>query len=579
MIDPYQVFYHAAMALSLVASSLVFALMWRHRKANGALAMVTLSVATFIWTLCFLLEANSDTLERQLLFTSFGYLGSQVVPVSWLFFSINYTGERRIIIGWKTIPFILITIMFLVLVWTNDIHHLMWYDEHLTTSGAFIITAKTYGPLFWVMIIYDYLLVLIGAFILLRRLFVGTPLYTKQALSLITAIVLPLLWNIIYVFNLTSLPRKDLTPVMFAVSGFAIAYGLMRFSLFTAVPFARKYLITHLRDGILVFDSQHCLIEINPIAEKLLGMGKEIIGKMADKVSATLPLTDILNKPDFSMTEVSLAVSGEDKIYEIENVPMTDKENEKIGNLVILHDVTERKEMQEQLIAQDRLASIGELTSGVAHEINNPLAVIKGFTELLLKRDFPDDVKADINIINGEVDRAAKIVTNLLAFSRKQPEEKTPVDVNYVIEKTLELRSYEQTSNNIHTILELNPELPMVMGSELQLRQVFLNIIINAEYFMKEAHNKGILKISTEKAGNFIRIIFEDDGPGIPPENIKRIFNPFFTTKEVGKGTGLGLSICHGIVTEHQGNIWVESTRNSGARFIIILPVYKHLKR
>lgn len=562
------------MIISLIASILMFLMMWRRRKANGAIAMITLAIATFVWTLCFLLETHQSTLEGQLLFTSLGYLGSQSVPIAWFVFSVNYTGERRIITGWKIVPLLILPVTFIILIFTNESHQLVWFDEYLSTSGSFTITVKTYGSLFWVMIAYGYGLVIIGSIVLLRRLFVGTPLYIKQAVSLIIAVSLPLLWNIIYVFNLTSFPRKDLTPVMFAVSGIIIVYGVMRFRLFTTVPFARKYIIRHLKDGILVFDTNNCLIEVNPEAVNILRLGSDAVGLRANDLNEKIPIMELLTSSESPRKEVSLNISGEERIFEMENIPMTENENDRIGNLIILRDITERKDMQEQLIAQDRLASIGELTSGLAHEINNPLAVVKGFVELLRNRDLPEDVMSDINIINGEVDRAAKIVSNLLAFSRKQPEAKGPVDVNYVIEKTLELRSYEQTSNNIRTITNLNPELSKVMASEQQLRQVFLNIIINAEYFMTEENAKGILEIATEKAGSYVRIYFSDNGPGISPENIKRIFNPFFTTKDVGKGTGLGLSICHGIITEHGGNIWVESTPSKGTKFIIILPVY-----
>ncbi|MFC2060370.1 nitrogen regulation protein NR(II) [Chloroflexota bacterium] len=243
--------------------------------------------------------------------------------------------------------------------------------------------------------------------------------------------------------------------------------------------------------------------------------------------------------------------------------------------LAICRDITERKRMQEQLIAQDRLASIGELTSGIAHELNNPLSNVIGFSGLLLKRDLPADIEADLNVISSEAERAARIVDNLLTFARKQPEDKSPIDVNKIMEKTLELRTHEQKINDIQIVTRFTPGLPEIMGNDFQLRQVFLNIIMNAQFFMIEAHGKGMLTISTERAGDFIRISFTDDGPGIPRENVALIFNPFFTTKEVGKGTGLGLSICYGIVTEHGGRIWAEIKPGEGTTFIIELPVYK----
>ncbi len=572
--DPYYIFYQSAMALSLAASVVVIALTWQHRKTNGSLAMIALVVATFVWTLGFLLESHSSTLEGQMLFNNIGYLGSLSVPVALLVFSVNYTSESKYFFGWRNVLLSIPPAIFTILIWTNPYHHLIWYDTFLTTSGPFTITSKTYGVIFWIMFTWNYSLVLTAAGFLVRRLFVGAPLYTRQAVSLIVAVCLPLLWNIIYVFNLVPIPRKDLTPVMFTFSGLILVYGFMRLRLFVAVPFARKFVIKQMLEGILAFDSHNQLIEANPAALKILGLTHDVIGSEAGLLPDNTGILNILISNGFTGTEVTFSVAGAEKTYDIEVAPMNTESSTKVGNLVILRDITDRKEMQEQLISQDRLVSIGELTSGVAHEINNPLTVIKGFMELLMRRNLPDDVKADIRIVNGEVDRAARIVSNLLTFARKQPEEKGPVDVNDAIIKTLELREYEQSINNTRTELHLAPGLPKVKGSEQQLRQVFLNLMINAEYFMTAARRQGTLKIYTETAGNSVRILFSDNGPGIPPGDLKRIFNPFFTTKEVGKGTGLGLSICHGIITEHEGKIWAENAPGGGANFIVTLPIY-----
>jgi len=224
---------------------------------------------------------------------------------------------------------------------------------------------------------------------------------------------------------------------------------------------------------------------------------------------------------------------------------------------------------------QDRLASIGQLTSGVAHELNNPLTSVIGFSELLLQRELPDDVKQDLRTINNEAQRTARIVKNLLTFARKQPEEKQPLDINESIQRVLELRAYEQRVNNIQVNTHFAPDLPQVIGNNSQLQQVFFNIVINAEFFMLEAHARGTLTVTTEKAGDSVRVSLADDGPGISEENMRRLFTPFFTTKEVGKGTGLGLSICQGIIAEHGGRIWAESESGKGATFILELPAYK----
>jgi two-component system NtrC family sensor kinase len=243
----------------------------------------------------------------------------------------------------------------------------------------------------------------------------------------------------------------------------------------------------------------------------------------------------------------------------------------KLAALISFADITEQKKQTERLMMTDRLASLGELASGTAHELNNPLTSIIGFSQLLLEKKVPDDIREDLKLINNEAQRAASVTKNLLTFARKHAPVKQPTQINNVIEDVLKLRTYEHKANNIEVERKLALDLPEIMVDYFQMQQVFMNIIINAEYFMIKAHNKGTLTITTKKQSDTVMISFADDGPGIPPENLRRIFDPFFTTKEAGKGTGLGLSICHGIVTEHGGQIYARSQLGKGATIFVEL--------
>ena len=233
----------------------------------------------------------------------------------------------------------------------------------------------------------------------------------------------------------------------------------------------------------------------------------------------------------------------------------------------------EHRRAEKQLLITDRLASIGELASSLAHELNNPLTGVIGFSQLLLSKELPDEIREDVQIIYTEAKRTADVVKNLLIFARKHAPIKQLVDINSVIEKVLSLRAYEHKVENIQVVTYFAPDLPLTMADFFQLQQVFLNIIINAEHFMLEAHYRGTLAITTRRAGNSIIASFADDGSGIAEEDMVHLFDPFFTTKEVGEGTGLGLSICHGIVTEHNGLIYAESEPGKGATFVVELPV------
>jgi signal transduction histidine kinase len=253
--------------------------------------------------------------------------------------------------------------------------------------------------------------------------------------------------------------------------------------------------------------------------------------------------------------------------------PIFNEKGEVIGSIMVARDVTKQKRMEEQLIVTNRLASIGELSSGIAHELNNPLTSVIGFSQLLMQGDVPDNMKENLATIYEEAQRAAVIVKNLLTFARKHAPVKQLTQVNTVIEGVLKLRAYEEKVNNIEVEKHLDASLSEIMMDPFQMQQVFLNIIVNAEFAMLETHHKGKLTIATERVDNIVKISFADDGPGITEANLKRIFDPFFTTKEVGKGTGLGLSICHGIVTEHGGRIYVNSEYGYGATFTVELPL------
>jgi len=233
----------------------------------------------------------------------------------------------------------------------------------------------------------------------------------------------------------------------------------------------------------------------------------------------------------------------------------------------------ETAELQQRALTSSHLASIGELASGIAHEVNNPLASIVLYTQLLMEEDLPAKTKSDVMSIYESAVRAINIIRRLLTFARQQLQQKMATDINEMVAVTLELRKYALETSNIQVRTRLAQGLPLTLADAGQIQQVFLNIVLNAEAEMKLSRGKGSLFITTELVDNTIKIAFTDDGPGITRENMNKIFNPFFTTREVGQGTGLGLSICHGIVADHDGKIYAESGPGNGATFYVELPV------
>jgi len=339
-------------------------------------------------------------------------------------------------------------------------------------------------------------------------------------------------------------------------------------------------------DLISIQDSDFRLIRVNKAFADVFKMKpEELIGKLCYEVvhGTNEPMPYCPHKQAIETKEPATADFFEPHLgihLEIATSPIFNKKGEVVACVHVASDITERKKaeeerkkIQEQLIVTGRLASVGELAAGITHELNNPLTSVIGFSDLLLQKDLGGDVREDLQTVNREAKRTAEIIKNLLTFARKHEAKKTPTDINKVIENVLALRAYEQKVHNIEVKADLAPDLPEIIADGFKLQQVFLNIIINAEYFMAQAHGKGTLTINTKRVGDTIQASFADDGPGIPEENLAHLFDPFFTTKEVGVGTGLGLSIAYGIIAEHGGRIHVESKVGEGATFIVELPI------
>lgn len=242
-------------------------------------------------------------------------------------------------------------------------------------------------------------------------------------------------------------------------------------------------------------------------------------------------------------------------------------------SVALVQDITERKSLEQDLRQAEKMSAVGHLIAGVAHELNNPLAGVLGYSQLLLEMPVDERVRRGLDAISREADRCKKIVRNLQTFARKHKPEVEPVSVNDVIMSTLELRSYQLKVDDIEVVTDLDEELPVTLADAHQLRQVLLNVIINAHQAMAERGDGGRLVLRSRCHDGEIRVEVQDNGPGIDAGNMGKIFDPFFTTKEIGRGTGLGLSICYGIIREHGGRISAANVPGGGALFLISLPV------
>ena len=235
----------------------------------------------------------------------------------------------------------------------------------------------------------------------------------------------------------------------------------------------------------------------------------------------------------------------------------------------------EKEALHLQLLQSEKLSALGHLISGVAHELNNPLTGVIGYSQLLTGLECDERIRRGLERVYTEARRCHRVVQNLLTFARKHTPEKNYISINDILESTIELRSYQMRVDDIEVRMDLSRDLPRTMGDFHQLQQVFMNLVNNAHQAIQETGSGGTLTIRSSSRGDIIRVEIADTGPGIPAEILKKIFDPFFTTKQPGQGTGLGLSICFGIIEEHEGKILATSTMGEGTTFTIDLPVLR----
>jgi PAS domain S-box-containing protein len=260
--------------------------------------------------------------------------------------------------------------------------------------------------------------------------------------------------------------------------------------------------------------------------------------------------------------------------YSVMLSPMRDEQGHVVSIIALMTDITDAATLQAKLIHSEKMAAVGQLVSGVAHEVNNPLTAIMGYADLLTSSDdLPIEARRDLSIILQEAQRTKQIVQNLLSFARQSPPHREPVNLNVVLLRTLQLRQYDFVNHGVVVQENYDPNLPLVFGDPQQLQQVFLNVLNNAYDAVRETSRSPVVRISTSSSNGIVEVQISDNGPGITMPD--RIFDPFFTTKEVGKGTGLGLSICYGIVREHGGEITCSNHPDGeGATFLVRLPVH-----
>jgi PAS domain S-box-containing protein len=343
----------------------------------------------------------------------------------------------------------------------------------------------------------------------------------------------------------------------------------------------RQRLLESFPDLILVLDMNGQYTFVSARISELLGHGPEhLIGKNVDDVENTSPELAALYRTvatgKSSRTSCEYGSRHRDGSWRTMlgmASPLLNAEGKPAGVIISVRDVTMEKKLEQQIIQSERLAAMGQMIGGFAHELNNPLTSILGMAELLQEGGVSEAAHKQIGILHQQARRAAEIVQNLQYFARPPAPGRSQVNLNELVQRTVQMQAYPLRKSNITVDFLQEPSIPAIVADPNQLMQVFLNLLLNAEQAIRESREKGTIRVRIGRNPESVWIVFQDDGPGIAPENLTHIFDPFFTTRRPGRGTGLGLSICKTVLREHGGNIEAASAPGGGAVFTITLPV------
>ncbi|HXH27541.1 MAG TPA: ATP-binding protein, partial [Candidatus Polarisedimenticolia bacterium] len=339
-------------------------------------------------------------------------------------------------------------------------------------------------------------------------------------------------------------------------------------------------ILDHSPDLIVTTDLEGRLTEFSGGGRSLLGWDRrEALGRSILELHPEKPARERLERllrqgaPMRDFETVIRARDGSLRDVMITAALLRDEAGHPAGTVGIIKNISDLKTAQRHLVQAEKLSAVGEVVSGVAHELNNPLAGVLGYAQLLMGGPIEGHQKRSVERILESAMRCQKIVQNLLAFARRHPSEKRYLELNGIIDRTLDLKAYQLRVNNLRVDKRLDPALPRTMLDFNQIQQVLLNVINNAQHAVGQGRGEGTLTVRTTAQDGRILLEVGDDGPGIASDVLGRIFDPFFTTKPVGEGTGLGLSVSYGIVKDHGGRIWAESAAGRGTTILIELPV------
>ncbi len=592
--------YVSPLYAAAVVSVAIALLARRRRSTPGATAFALLMAAAGEWALTYALSLMHTGQELQLFWVKIRYVGIVIVPGAWLIFALLQTGRGKWVTRCLLILLMIEPLAILLLIWTNGFHKLYWAEIIQRQLGPFVVIDAVPGIFYWVHVVYSYLLISLGSFMLIQKVVRSPHLYRWQSLAVLLGAIGPLIGDVLSTFGLLPvLSWLDMTPFFFTLTGLAMMWGIFRFRLLDIVPVARDTIIESMSDGVLVLDDENRIVDINPVAEGIISLtASEVVGQPAEKVLSCWPdLVERYRSVPETHTGIAVGEGVVRRYFDLRISPLRDWRRRLAGRLIVLRDITDRKEMESELQRAKEIAEAAnqaktDFISVVTHELRSPMSAIHGSATLLADQGagpIGEEQAEFLEIINVNIKRMVALVTDLNDVSRIEsgrirlafnaiPVAQVVADVVHSTQAQLEEKR--------HTLnLFVADDLPPVWGDRTRLGQILTNLVSNACKFTPECGEITIRAECVANQGNpsLVHVSVKDNGLGIRPKNQERIFQKFFrsTDEEISEipGSGLGLSIAKHLVEMQGGRIWFESEFREGTNFHFTVPVAEEMPK
>jgi len=555
---------------------------WVFMRSGGMLRWFSyMMFCIAAWAITYGLELASTSLDQMLFWINLEYVGITLLPACWIVFIIFFIGKD----DWLTVPNWILIFAFpfitMLLVWTNQWHHLHYQSVSLATLGEYTLLDIDTGPWYLIFTVYFYILLALGTFLLARKFRIADRIYRQQNSIIILAAFIPWIVNLLYLVGFRPYEHIDLTPYAFICTSFLLAYGLIKFRLFNVIPIAREKIIEDMRSGMLVLDSKNRIVDLNTEMRRLFNNDVSLVGKPFKEL---LSHEFLLHNAVVERLNTTIKLQINEHYYEVQITPLFQKNTAFSGAILLFRDTTANRLAEEKLEEQAKsLQSINQtkdkLFSVVAHDLRGPMVSLVEVMRLMEDGTISaQEFKSYMPLFSKNLYSTYALLENLLVWSRSQMKGEKLILESFNLYDLLQekLENWETTAASKNISIHCDPSSKLMVFADREMIKIVLrNLMANA---LKFTSSGGKIGITAQLIDGMVKLCVNDTGTGISEENQKKLFNGTqFTTKGTSneKGTGLGLMLCKDFVEKNGGQIWVESELGKGSKFCFTLPAEK----